>query len=125
MSVEVVPNSAYTENDVQTHKSKSIYFLNKFWLWYPVLVPQIEGGLLPVCPFTAMESEHVPSGVVVAKPEEDGLYLWVYSFNLQTWESIKIQSNLTNIIWHFVYGECACPCGRGSVGARIPSDLCV
>ena len=38
-------------------------------LWYPVLVPQISGGLKPLIPVTANLSLHVPIGVVTANPD--------------------------------------------------------
>ena len=38
-------------------------------LWYPVLVPQISGGLKPLIPVTANLSLQVPIGVVTANPD--------------------------------------------------------
>ena len=48
-----------------------------FLLWYPVLVPQIEGGSEPVCPVAAKVSSQAPAGEVVANPEN----VWKSSLN--------------------------------------------
>lgn len=44
VSVEVAPNSVY--------------------MWYPVLVPQIEGGFTPVCPSAVNLSVQMPTAAV-------------------------------------------------------------
>ena len=59
-------------------------------LWYPVLVPQISGGLKPLIPVTANLSLHVPIGVVTANPDI------VAKSSLQTSMIVCRQQSTTN-----------------------------
>ena len=58
-SVAAVPNSTYTE--LYKLKRFSMFYFINYLLWYPVFVPQIAGGFLPVWPAAVNVSLHAPS----------------------------------------------------------------